>query len=217
MELLQSLPVSLVLLLLATPALSQEPFDIADLVKRFPEDESLVKRGLDSMRRLQTQKPIAVQKMSPDPEEMFFLDYWVFEDEPTDKQLDSRSIELSGTNTSAQHPLAPLRPNLIHDTELKVRRDWTNFFGPNPLVKRFQCPTNYNECSNIQQPNLCCPTGDSCFQNSAGTVGCCPPGATCGAGTNVGSCNQAAGYTPCPGANGGCCIPLFSCFDVGCK
>ncbi|KAI0812090.1 hypothetical protein GGR55DRAFT_611976 [Xylaria sp. FL0064] len=81
----------------------------------------------------------------------------------------------------------------------------------------FNCPSGTHVCSNIDQPNYCCPDGTTCFvvENSpdAGNVGCCPDGQTCGG--SVAAC--ADGNTACPAEEGGgCCIPGFVCADVGC-
>ncbi|KAI1423659.1 hypothetical protein F5Y12DRAFT_516215 [Xylaria sp. FL1777] len=81
----------------------------------------------------------------------------------------------------------------------------------------FNCPGGTHVCSNIDQPNYCCPDGTTCFvvENSpdAGNVGCCPDGQTCGG--SVAACSD--GNTACPAEEGGgCCIPGFVCADVGC-
>ncbi|KAI0427621.1 hypothetical protein F5Y09DRAFT_315742 [Xylaria sp. FL1042] len=81
----------------------------------------------------------------------------------------------------------------------------------------FNCPSGTHVCSNIDQPNYCCPDGTTCFvvENSpdAGNVGCCPDGQTCGG--SVAACSD--GNTACPAEEGGgCCIPGFVCADVGC-
>jgi hypothetical protein len=207
---------ALILLLLASPAWTQEPqwpYNLPEGMKYYPEDEVLVKRGLDSLKRLETQRPVGVKKMSPDPNEMFFLDYWEFED---GHHVYQRSVDIPDTNQSYAQPLfAPIRPVLRE--EFKARRG-LDFFGHNSLVKRFQCPDGYGSCQAINQPNLCCATGATCFTSSGGAVGCCPMGQVCGTGTNIGNCDTAAGYNGCPGSpNGGCCIPGFTCQGLGCK
>ncbi|KAI0965094.1 hypothetical protein F4678DRAFT_453829 [Xylaria arbuscula] len=81
----------------------------------------------------------------------------------------------------------------------------------------FNCPSGTHVCSNIDQPNYCCPDETTCFvvegSPDAGNVGCCPDGQTCGG--SVAAC--ADGNTACPAdEGGGCCIPGFVCADVGC-
>src|ERR1700753_3691555 len=102
-----SFPSSLLLLVLASlfQTISTEaqwtnnPHASGDCV---PEHEALVKRGLESMKKIQYQKPIGVKKMSTDPDEMFFLDYWEFEDTNSEPNVCpiNRSEYTPGANES---------------------------------------------------------------------------------------------------------------------
>jgi hypothetical protein len=210
-----SLPASLLLLILTTAVPScaepQWPYNLPAQMRYFPEDEPLVKRGLESMQKLGKQAPVGVQKMSTDPNDMFFLDYWQFND--TDS---STSYQPSANETSSDLIPPPLLVHLFQD--MPQKRAW---FGA-PLVKRdFQCPANYISCAGLGASSLCCPQGNTCINikdSGSGTVGCCPAGQNCANGVTVGSCDSSQGYQSCPGnSNGGCCIPGYSCFSTGCK
>ncbi|KAI0390273.1 hypothetical protein F5Y17DRAFT_73299 [Xylariaceae sp. FL0594] len=81
----------------------------------------------------------------------------------------------------------------------------------------FTCPGGTHACSDIGRPNYCCPDGATCSivdgAPNAGNVGCCPEGQTCGG--SVAPCP--AGNTACSAEQGGgCCIPGFTCAEVGC-
>jgi len=207
------LPASLLLLILTTLPASAEPqwpYNLPDQMKYFPEDEPLVKRGLESMKKIDKQSPIGVQKMSTDPNEMFFLDYWQFNE--TESTL---PYQPSANETSSDLVSPPL---LVHSFEdMPQKRAW---FGVSLAKRDFQCPAGYSGCGNLGAPSLCCPQGNICINiqdSGSGTVGCCPSNQNCANGVSVGSCDASQGYSSCPGnSNGGCCIPGYSCFSTGC-
>ncbi|KAK5089453.1 hypothetical protein LTR70_005964 [Exophiala xenobiotica] len=60
------------------------PYNLPPHVKYYPEDEGLVKRNLQIQQKLQQQTPAGIRKMSGDPGEKFFLDYWQFEQDEDD-------------------------------------------------------------------------------------------------------------------------------------
>lgn len=223
---LLSLPPALLLLIATTlphiaSAEADWPHNLPAHAKYFPQDEPLIRRGLSAQEQLAASRtPIGVQKMSEDESEMFFLDYWQFEEQEErvhtpsrrDEKLWTRSIP---ANNSLEGELLP--PLLLHSSGL----DQSSFgLSPRSLFARdFQCPSGTNNCSSINHPNSCCATGETCISvadNGIGNVGCCPAGATCT--REVAACDTSAGYKSCPGSsNGGCCIPNFDCEGVGCK
>lgn len=223
---LKALPSSLLLLVLVssagqvigsaapstTPAL-EWPYNLPQGIKYYPEHEVLVKRGLsafDSLARA-SQTPAGLRKMPPDPNEMFFLDYWTFDE--TDEEILANATDLDNGL------LPPLLPHM-YSPNPQYPPYLLGPFGYRALSKRdFQCPSGYSSCSSINQPNSCCASGSTCVSvpdTGLGPVGCCPGGSSCG--SVVGSCNTASGYKSCPdSSNGGCCMPGFDCLDVGCK
>lgn len=223
---LLSLPRALLLLIATTtPCIASAdanwPHNLPAHAKYFPQDEPLVRRGLSAQEQLAASRtPIGVRKMSEDESEMFFLDYWEFEEQEEHVHIPSRRDEKLWTrsipaNNSLEGELLP--PLLLHSSGL----DQSSFgLSPRSLFTRdFQCPSGTNNCSLINHPYSCCATGETCVSvadNGIGNVGCCPAGATCT--REVAACDTSAGYKSCPGStNGGCCIPNFDCEGVGCK
>ena len=188
------------------------PYNLPRDVKYYPEDEPLVRKSLDIQRRLENEIPVALRKMSDDPGEMFFLDYWGFRDESDIKRRSSPESELSAW-TNGSFLLPPQRP-LYAATEPPsfVNR----FLGRNLDKRDFSCPTNTFSCSSINRPNSCCPNGLKCNivqDTGLGDVGCCGDSTCTG---QVQGCP--AEYTPCPvSQGGGCCVPGYQCSGVGCK
>jgi len=199
------------------------------------EDERLVKRAFDAMEKLQSQPPTRVRKMSGDPEEMFFLDYWGWDDDDLftqtedhhtfDNSLQERALPAEYFNDSSSDFLLPaLRPNAIPSTQETFLDDIFRFFQRSNIAARdFACPTNSTPCASLNRTDICCGSGENCYigeDQGCGTVGCCPQGTTCSG--PVQCCNTAAGYSNCQatsdvGSNGGCCIPDFTCYGTGCK
>ena len=190
----------------------QWPYNIPPHIKYYPEDEALVKRELAVQQRLQVQPALGVRKMSADPDEKFYLDYWSFDVSDDDHNFDS------WTNTSASHLLHPCTPLHNNNTLPKSPRHVPlSFWNRSPFNKRdFQCPSGTNSCSAIGYPDSCCPTSETCqvVQDTGfGNIGCCPAGNTCAG--SIASCS--AGQTACPSnLGGGCCIAGYACQDVGC-
>ncbi|KAF2809718.1 uncharacterized protein BDZ99DRAFT_35198 [Mytilinidion resinicola] len=229
---LLSLP-SALLLLTISPSLAavetQWPHNLPKHMKYFPEDEVHVKRGLQIQERLAWETPVGVKKMSTDEGEMFMFDNWIFQGDQEAKELLGRA----GPDHASQHkqpdelgdqsanistliqPLSPLRP---HSEQTGLRDSYARFAIRSLLMNRgFKCPEGTNNCSSINQPDSCCSTSDECItipDNGYGPVGCCPQGQNC---VGAISCDTAQGYTSCPDSpNGGCCLPGYSCQDVGC-
>ncbi len=247
-----SLPSSLLVFLLTTSLPTQAvasdqppaqwPYNLPPHVKYWPEDPAHMRRGLDAVQEhiLAGHNPVAVKKMSEDEDEMFWPEYWSFEEEHIESRMlgvgnwfdasDSSSKERSNqeddrdllVNITAQIPFqAPfaihaMKNNLdIRDMEAQAR---DSDMVLKMLRKRdFTCPTGTFGCTSINQPNYCCATGSSCFNitdTGLGPVGCCPSGSSCSG--DISSC--APGNTPCPQILGGaCCIPGFACAGIGCK
>ena len=177
--------------------------------------------------------PIGVMKMSDDPGEKFYFEYWQYEEEldVTKTQLRIRDEEevriLLANVSSSMSYKAPFALHMEGDwifPSLKSRgmlgRDKNAAL--NLLKRQFTCPTGTADCSAIGQPDSCCATDETCFtiqDTGLGPVGCCPKDADCG-GT-ISACNSP--NTPCTensGGNyqgGGCCIPNYVCAGVGCK
>lgn len=224
---LLSLPPSLLLLIAANlpTAIVAEPnwpHNLPAHAKYFPQDELLVRRGLSAQEQFASRAPVGVRKMSGDEGEMFFLDYWQFEEagdelhSPSRRDDESwtRSIPADTTNNTLGELFPPL---LLHSNGL----DQSTFgLSPRSLFARdFQCPSGTNNCSSIDHPYSCCATGETCVSvadNGIGNVGCCPAGVKCT--REVAACDTSAGYKSCPGStNGGCCIPNFDCDGIGCE
>jgi hypothetical protein len=218
---LTSLPTSLLLLILASSTISAEqlwPRNLPRHIKYFPEQEPLVKRGIENIERLQYEKPVGMRQMSDDQDEMFFLDYWLF-DETADGP-DHCPIRPPGNtfggNVSSEDTLLP--PLLVHSLgEVHQKRGWLGPYAE--LAKRdYQCPQGYGNCGTMGAPGLCCPSGQTCVSisnSNSGNVGCCPAGQNCANGVSVGNCDTNAGYQSCS-SGPGCCIPGFSCQSTGC-
>ncbi|KAF2184309.1 hypothetical protein K469DRAFT_633651 [Zopfia rhizophila CBS 207.26] len=212
---LLSLPTTVILLLCVSPVVPEQrwPYNLPKHMKYFPEDEIHVKRDLSIQERLLRERPIGVKKMSSDEGEMFFLDNWIFEqDERTSfgKRLDS----VEHGNNSITSALPPLRP---HSESRLLGPQFRFALRDSLLVRGFKCPEGTNDCSSIGAPNSCCGTSDTCISipdTGFGTVGCCPRGMNCGGAI---SCDADNGYSSCPNSpNGGCCLPGYSCQDIGC-
>lgn len=229
-----ALPASL-LLLIATSSTRvsahelQWPYNLPPHVKYYPEDEALVRRNVEIQQKLQHQPAAGVRKMSDDPGEMFFLDYWSFApsvDEHTAScnktaaQIDRlRSPHANDSLTVSFGPPFPLHSDKETSHSPVIPRNLRfPFFKRSYLDRRgFQCPNGTAACTALN-PNVCCAFGETCqtVQDSntgLGSVGCCPDGETCGG--SLSTCPS--GYTSCPYyPGGGCCIPGYSCYDVGC-
>lgn len=164
---------------------------------------------------------------------MFFPEYWQFEPDEyagpgiaSAQKIQGEDERLRGLgNTTERQCLeAPLKLHRYHQNQ----KDWSQaavdwlprvprgLFAT--LSKRgFQCPGDTLSCTEIYQPNSCCPIGATCQLISGsefGDVGCCRDGETCS--QQVSGCLN--GYTSCPvNLGGGCCIPGYQCVDVGCE
>jgi progranulin len=209
---LWTLPPSLLLLIasLSSPASTQQLPDPSSLprdVKYFPEHEALVRRELGIQQRLQRDRPIGMRKMSGDPGEKFYLDYWLFDEDVT--SWNNESTFVSFTNSFPLHSdqnVSSIAPRYLDLRRLSLfqKRD-------------YQCPAGTNACDSIGRSNSCCATGSTCqlIQDTGlGDVGCCAAGEVCSG--SVSDCGE-NGYTSCPdNPGGGCCVPGYGCFDVGC-
>ncbi|KAF2471664.1 uncharacterized protein BDR25DRAFT_313590 [Lindgomyces ingoldianus] len=210
---LLALPTAVILLLCVAPVVPEKqwPHNLPKHMKYFPEDEVHVKRGLSIQERMLREKPVGVKKMSGDEGEMFFFDNWIFVGD--EEQVGKRS-ELEESRNSTIQAFSPLRPHFQSSIFDQLRR-----FAPRDLLssRGFQCPEGTSDCSSIGAPNSCCGASDVCMNipdNGFGTVACCPKGQTCAGAI---SCDTGNGYTSCPSSpNGGCCLPGYSCLDVGC-
>lgn len=207
--------------------------------KYWPEHEVLARRDARIQMKLATARPVGVRKMSEDEGEKFFLHYWQFDgqqaghepyfDAPisnggaalkTPELSHLRSAEYNKEAYANASILALLPPFLQHLDQSHTYEGNLRFFRRAALQKRdYQCPAGTSACTQINRPNICCASGQTCVlvtDTGLGDVGCCPAGTACGG--QVSSCDTAKGYHNCPGSpNGGCCIPGFTCQGIGCK
>lgn len=204
------------------------PYNLPPDAKYYPEDERLIRRDIDIQQRLLQSPARGVRKMSGDPGEKFYLDYWQFELEGNeeremeeDKEGGGNSDVLSSwaNTTSLSSWMSFDSPVRLHDaptdhgrSRLLARIPGWHLFD----TRDFKCPTGTSACTSINRPDSCCGTGSTCIivqDTGLGDVGCCPNGQTCAG--SLGAC--ADGYTDCPNnPGGGCCIPGYACFQVGC-
>ncbi|KAH0843276.1 hypothetical protein AYO21_09036 [Fonsecaea monophora] len=190
----------------------QWPYNLPPDSKYYPEDELRVKRDLDAQQKLQKSNPTGVRKMSGDPGEMFYLQYWGFEQQQEEFNCDALDWANATTFTSFDLPVR------VHDEDQSPRLFRRLLPGWHLFAERdFQCPTGTSACTSIDRPNSCCATGYTCQlvqDTGLGDVGCCPSGQVCG---NALSTTCASGYTSCPNdPGGGCCLPGYACYQVGC-
>ena len=233
---LLSLPASLLVLIANSPcpttSEAQWPYNLPPAVKYYPEDEVHIKRDVAIRERMAFQAPAGLRKMTGDEGEKFFLEYWSFDDYSPDtastQDVRIRSEEAMASrranytnvdywNETIGADLLP--PFSLHSVQTTELRPLLRLFHRTILDSRaFQCPQNTVNCSSIGRPNSCCASDETCIivtDTGLGDVGCCPDGQTCGG--SVSSCDTANGYTSCPNSsNGGCCIPDYTCDDVGC-
>ena len=204
------------------------PYNLPPHVKYFPEDELLVRRNVDLQGKLLRQRPVGMRKMTTDKGEMFFLEYWRFEEgqgDEFDGPLKRRTSDiqmldnpLDSFNTSIlQSPKPPLLQHESHENNQRpLLARYLNLQRMQIYPRDFICPTGTSNCSYINQPNSCCENGLTCNivpDTGLGVVGCCA-GSSCSG--QVASCP--ASYTSCPSSQGGgCCIPGYVCSGVGCK
>ena len=232
-----ALPAALLLLIASSPARAstkelQWPYNLPPHVKYYPEHEALVRRDVEIRQRLQQQPAAGVRKMSDDPGEMFFLDYWLFAPSPDGHVNYTERCDKAAGQASQLRPQHANESSLvsfgqpfplhldhrISDSSILPRHLRFPLFERSILDSRgFQCPNGTAACTALN-PNVCCAIGETCqtVQDTGtglGTVGCCPDGETC-----TGSLSTCpSGYTSCPSnPGGGCCIPGYACYDVGC-
>ncbi|EXJ82115.1 hypothetical protein A1O1_08184 [Capronia coronata CBS 617.96] len=215
---LAALPTSLLALIASTAAPvvcqgSNWPYDLPPDAKYYPEDEVLMKRDIDIQQKLERRPVTGVRKMSTDPGEKFYLEYWGFEQE---EDLVDRSSLTNRNATLFTSFDAPVR---MHSRRGSTRAisPYLRLPGWHLFEKRgFQCPSGTLSCTSIGRPNSCCATGSTCQvveDTGLGDVGCCPQGQVCA--DSLSTCES--GYTSCPNnPGGGCCIPGYACYDVGC-
>jgi progranulin len=221
-----SIPPSILLYLqiLAPSAYAEPwPYNLPAHVKYFPEQEPRVKRNLEVQEQLLGETPVGVRKMSDDEGEMFHLDYWHFDERSSllRHRGDAQKVVGSYPNATMIQDKPGLPPVLPHSELLPQSQSVARYLLPRRLFARdFQCPGGTSACSAIGRPNACCGTRETCMivsDTGLGDVGCCPAGTRCSSGTLSG-CDTSKGYSSCPGSgNGGCCLPGYQCFGVGCK
>lgn len=239
---LQLIPASLLLFLITAPINTTQarkipwPF-VSRASRSLPQNDAIL--GRDGTLTLGDATPmlVSVRKMGIEQGEMFFPEYWRF-----DTVKEQQSLLESGTRESPRNRYAPLNgrdnsgdwanasipqplqaPFALHTSEDFDNQPIRGRFLISPRAifgldkRQFQCPGDTTVCTNIKQPNSCCPTGTVCqsiTDTGSGAVGCCPEGSTCS--EQVGGCG--APDISCPGSSGGgCCIQGYSCNGVGCE
>ena len=232
---LHLIPTTLILLIATTPNPSWTLYSHhgQELIRRQPNGAGSVE---ENAQGFPNQVPVRVRKMSDDEGEMFFNDYWGFEDlsardlvPPSSRRISSPSMpdsvvkdESTQLRSNASIALRLQAPFALHTDDLLARPLVARLLrAPNELFslekREFQCPGGTNVCTSINRPNSCCYSGSTCELvpvTGLGDVGCCGSGQSCGA--QVASCTD--GNTACPGADGGgCCLPGYSCSGVGCQ
>lgn len=149
------------------------------------------------------QFPTAIRKMSPHADQKFLDHYAAFAPDTTSSSSGS-DVTAEGNTTGLAPPFRPLH--------LHLRPRNLLFLG-----SRDACPAGMSGCSAAGAPSKCCPDGSYCAavsDQTAGGIACCPDGASCLG--EVAACPADA--VSCPSElGGGCCIPGFVCFGVGCK
>jgi len=230
----------LLVLLAETPWLIKAEYN-APVLEQLQDERTLAKRYEAIEKRLAQESPVGVRKMSRDPDEMFFLEYWQFEDGLVEGG-DSAQMEASHIQSKKQNPahvarpegqgseaglanltsLMPIQPPLLLHSEMHFANELAiRFFARSMFTKRdYNCPAGTGSCSNIGRPNSCCESGSTCIlvqDVGLGDVGCCAAGTNCGG--RIAACDVADGYTSCPNSenNGGCCIPNYVCDNIGCE
>lgn len=174
-----------------------------------------------------------IRKMSSDPGEKFFFEYYNFVDDAEYQHRDDEEYQHRDGNSGSDNGSAimlgcqtlariyppsaafPLSDSDDEDEATFMSMPMLRFSG-----RSFQCPAGTNSCASINRPDRCCRVGDTCelvAQNGGGggaVVGCCPAGQSCFG--VIGSC--AEGYTTCSQTlGGGCCIPGYECVQGGCE
>lgn len=192
------------------------------------QDEELEKDDI-----LTSKTPIGTLKMSEDEGEKFFMEYWQFEGEDTQSNLDEKNNFLRKRDlkeearlfANSSIPVSFRAPFALHTEDhsgslnyedIRARRKDSAAILAILEKRDFKCPTGTSNCSSIGYPNSCCATDETCFKitdTGLGPVGCCPSGGNCGGTiTNCASPNTACGDD----VGGGCCIPNYVCASIGC-
>ncbi|KAL9089930.1 MAG: hypothetical protein Q9159_002287 [Coniocarpon cinnabarinum] len=224
------------LLFIAQAVTAQEwPYNLPPHQKYWPEHEHLVKRHAEVGAQMALQKPVAVKKMSDDPSEMFFLDYWQFEPSVLESTSQSQEPEAHlrrrGNRDTSLDPLDRRRLSLLSspppasddNLELTNATLLTPPLPPlrphtspeHPLLRRtlpqlfkraFSCPTNTSPCASINRPDSCCGASETCTLIDDTGIG---DVGCCPAGQQcsgfISNCQTSEGYTSCPGSPNGGC------------
>lgn len=206
------------------------PFGLQAHEKYFPEHAEHLRRNWETQQKLGERAPAGVRKMSDDAGQKFLFEYWEFDrlvmniapsyEDSWANRGSSRFHELEqSVSNSVNDTLPDMLPPLLLHTEKYSTPNPLRFLERSLFKRSYTCPGGTTSCAAIGQPNSCCESGETCINVSDaanGPVGCCPSGETCADG--VADCDTGAGYTSCPdSSNGGCCIPGYSCQDVGCR
>ena len=154
--------------------------------------------------------PTAVRKLVPDANEKLLAQHLAF----APVLFNAQSIHQVESNlTSSYRPAFSLHQD---DNDQQANAFPRAALALSLLQKRTSCPSGFNSCADIGNPNKCCEDGTYCSyvsDSDTGHVACCPNGATCGGA--VGTCPS--NTVTCPSElGGGCCIAGYVCQGDGC-
>ncbi|KAI2790223.1 hypothetical protein POX_d05729 [Penicillium oxalicum] len=154
----------------------------------------ILRRGADIEARLANEPIIGIRKMSTDPGEKFFPEYWHFGDS---LDVPGQNDGLAGTDLAHFNTTAR-RENLLDTarSSFSPAQFLSRSFAYSPSVESafglkrsrildsrdFKCPANTYSCTSIDRPDRCCSVGSACEivpDTGAGDVGCCPSGQSC--------------------------------------
>ena len=240
---LLGLPVSLLLLLVsqtnAAANNNQSPApwlsNLLPHAKRLPAEAPKESRNEQAVLG---RPPVGVMKMSDDPGEKFYMEYWQYEGalaetsipavspnplRTRDLKEEVRLLANASAEISFRPPFALHTDNQLAAHDLRIRRSFPSLGGAALLAafekRDFTCPAGTLACAGSS--SACCATGETCFtvaDTGLGSIGCCPDGMSCTGvitfcnSPNTPCANGGTGYEP-----GGCCIPNYVCAGVGCK
>lgn len=217
------------------------PYNLPLHARYWPEDPPNRRRDLETLEShlSRGKSPIGVLKMSDDPGEKFFLEYWQFDGHQAGKRADEDRdwFDWSQRQNDNHHgqvgneSMSYLSPFAVHaqeseESQVPIKHtehdEKAASIIPNIFKRQsFACPSGTSSCGALGYENICCPFGETCFNikdTGLGPVGCCPNGSRCSGSVNT--CPRP--NTACAAGQdddfegGGCCVPGYICQGIGC-